>query len=331
MDLSNLQAVLGDEPQYRYKQIYQAVMKNLINDWDEATNLSLALRDKLKKEVNLNINSKILESKDGSMKALITLGDGLKIETVLMPYDDGRRTVCVSTQVGCPMGCLFCATGQMGYKRDLEKWEIVEQVILFARLLKKKEERISNIVFMGMGEPFLNYDNVLKAIYVLHDSEGYNMGARNFSISTVGVIEGINKLTKEKLDINLAISLHAPNNELRLKLIPSSKAYPIEKILLAVDNYLKEKNRKVMFEYILLDGVNDSDDCARELAKLMHRPLYHVNLMIYNKTGKYSPASRNKLRQFMKILETNKVSVSERYSFGSDIYAACGQLANKES
>jgi len=194
----------------------------LIEDWDKATSLPLSLREKLKKEVPLTIKAKLLQSKDKkTIKALLELEDGIKIESVLMLHNDNRSTVCVSSQAGCALGCLFCATGQLGFKRNLDYWEILEQVLLFAR-----HQKISNVVFMGMGEPFLNYDNVLKAVRIINDPHCFNIGARKISISTVGLFSGIEKLIEEDIQVNLSISLHAPNNELRSKLMPINKKYP---------------------------------------------------------------------------------------------------------
>ncbi len=215
----------------------------------------------------------------------------------------------------------------MGFKRNLEVFEIVEQVIFFARYLKKKTEKITNVVFMGMGEPFLNYENVISAIKILNDKEGFNLGARKFSISTVGITEGIEKLAEEKLQINLAISLHASSNKLRSELIPATKKYPIEKILKSVDDYIKKTKKRVMFEYLMIKNLNDSDESGKELAFLMKKPLYFVNLISYNPTGDFQPSSKERIKSFKNILEKKGVLVTERYRFGREIKAACGQLA----
>lgn len=329
MDLTQLSKVLEKEPAYRLKQSKKAVFQDLIEDWNQATNLPLYLRKILNKACSLSTEGEFFISKDRkTAKALIALEDGLKIESVLMKHKD-RNTVCVSSQVGCPLGCLFCATGKMGFKRNLESWEIVEQVLFFARHLRKTGERVTNIVFMGMGEPFLNYENVLGAIKILNDKEGFNLGARKFSISTVGITEGIEKLAKENLEVNLAISLHAPNDKLRSQLIPIGKKYNIKKILEAVNDYIKKTNRKVMFEYLTIKGINDSDDLAKELAKLMKKRLYLVNLISYNPTGNFQPSLKERIRRFKGILEKEGVLVTERYRFGREIKAACGQLAGK--
>jgi 23S rRNA (adenine2503-C2)-methyltransferase len=287
MNLTQLEKVLEKEPAYRLKQVKKALFQDLINGWKEATNLPLNLREELSQKCSLSIKGELFISKDKrTTKVLITLEDDLKVESVLMKHKE-RNTICVSSQVGCALGCLFCATGKMGFKRNLETSEIVEQVLFFAQYLKKSRERVTNVVFMGMGEPFLNYENIISAIKILNDKEGFNLGARKFSISTVGIIEGIEKLAKEKLEVNLAISLHSPNNKLRSKLIPVNKKYPIEKILKSVDDYIKRTNRKVMFEYLMIKGLNDSDESAKELTKLMKKNLYLVNLISYNPTGDF--------------------------------------------
>lgn len=331
MDLNNLEKILdpltSGMPKYRLKQAKEAVFKNLIGDWQEAIFLPLELRQKLNKECPLSIKSETLISKDGdSVKARIILKDGLKIETVLMRHKDGRNTVCVSSQVGCPLGCVFCATGKMGFKRNLNYSEIIEQVIFFNRYLKKITKHVTNVTFMGMGEPFLNYENVMKAVRILNDKDGLNIGARSISISTVGIIDGIRKLSKEGIQVNLAVSLHAPNNKLRNSLIPMNKKHPIEAILKEVDEYVKKTKRKVMFEYLLIKGVNDSDELVKELALLMKKPLYFLNLILYNKTGRFEPSSYKRVEGFKKILKKMNVNFSQRYRFGDDIKAACGQF-----
>lgn len=349
MNFKAFKNILENEPRYRLGQAKKAVFVDLIENWNEATALPVDLRGKLNKECPLNIGGEIFVSKDGrTAKVLIVLEDGLKIESVLMHYEDRRNTVCISSQVGCALGCDFCATGKMGFKRNLSVDEIIAQVLFWARWLKihptpplQKEGdysgRITNVVFMGMGEPFLNYDNVLGAIRELNDPKGFNLGARHFSISTVGIVKGIKKLADEPLQINLAISLHAPNDKLRSKLMPVGKKYTIKKILKAVDEYIKKTNRKVMFEYIMIDGVNDSDKYAYELTKLMNplascrrqkkKPLYFVNLIPCNTVGGFKPSSQKRIEKFKEILKDAGAQVNQRYSFGQDIKAACGQLA----
>lgn len=323
MNLKNLNKIIEKEPAFRKKQIEKLIYQDAIDDWDKATVLPLKLREELKKETSLKIKAEIFKSKNVE-KALITLEDNSQIETVLMKHDD-RTTVCVSSQVGCALGCKFCATGKLGFKRNLETEEILEQVLVF-----KRKERIRNIVFMGMGEPFLNYDNVLNAVKILNNENAFNIGARHISISTVGITEGIEKLSNEKLQVNLAISLHAPNNNLRLKLMPISKKYSLENILKTVNEYIKKTNRKVMFEYTLIDNVNDSIENAKELSKIMKHPLYMVNLIKYNDTEEFKAPSNEKIKRFKNYLEKGGINVTERYRFGGDIHAACGQLCLKK-
>ena len=352
MDINNLEKVLENEPKYRLKQANEAIFKNFISDWSEAVFLPQDLRKKLNKECNLSIKAETLVSKTkDSVKAKIILEDGLKIETVLMRHNDGRNTVCVSSQVGCPLGCLFCATGKMGFKRNLTYSEIIEQVIFFERYLKNEVsgrrtpanfKRVTNVAFMGMGEPFLNYNNVMKAVRILNNKDGLNIGARSISVSTAGIKEGIKKLSEEGIQINLAISLHAPNNNLRSSLMPINKRYSIEVILKEVDEYIKETKRKVMFEYVLIKDINDSDECAKELAKIMNpvrnngstisngvnKKLYFLNLILYNPTGKFKPSSAKRVEKFKAILKKSGINFVQRYRFGQDIKAACGQFAS---
>ena len=284
MEISRLQEVLKNEPKYRIDQARRAVFVDLAEDWNGVTGLPKVLREKLEKECPLDITSEVSTSNTSdTVKVLLTMDDGKLIETVLMRHEDGRNTVCVSSQVGCPMACTFCATGTMGLWRNLTTDEIVSQVLFFQRYLKPEGKRVNSIVFMGMGEPFLNYNNVLEAIHVMHDPNGFNIGARHFSISTSGVTAGIEKLTNEDLDINLAISLHAPNDEVRKRLMPIAGRYTVEELLMAVDAYIAKKGRKVMFEYLMIDGVNDTDEHAHELAKLMRKKLYVVNLIAYRR------------------------------------------------
>ena len=289
----------------------------------------------MNKECPLEIVAEVLISKkDDSVKARITLKDGLQIESVLMRHEDGRNTVCVSCMVGCPLGCLFCATGKMGMKRNLTTEEILEQVIFFERYIKnlklKIKNYVTNVTFMGMGEPFLNYDNVLSAIKILNNKDYFNIGARSLSISTAGIVEGIKKLSEEGLQINLAISLHAPNNKLRESLMPIDKRYPLGDVLKAVDEYIKKTKRKVMFEYVLIKGVNDSDENAKELADLMRKKLYFLNLILYNDTGIFKASDTKRVEGFKKVLEREKINFVQRYRFGDDIAAACGQFATNK-
>ncbi len=330
MNIEKIKKFLEDKPDYRIKQVKKWIFQDLIESWEKATTLPLELRKELSKKFPLSIKVKTKVSKnENAVKALITLEDDLKIETVLMRYNE-RNTICVSSQVGCSLNCSFCATGQLGFKRDLTFSEIVEQVLFFARYLKKENEKVTNIVFMGMGEPFLNYDNVMRAIDILNNKDGFNLGIRSFSISTAGITEGIKKLMKEDKQINLAISLNAPNNKLRSKLMPINKKYPLDKLLKIIDKYIKKTRRRVMFEYIMIKGVNDQDKHAHQLLKIVKNRLCFVNLIPYNSTEtKFEASSKKRIEKFKDILEQEEVTVTQRYRLGSKISAACGQLVGK--
>ncbi|MCX6735993.1 MAG: 23S rRNA (adenine(2503)-C(2))-methyltransferase RlmN [Candidatus Parcubacteria bacterium] len=328
MELSKIQELLAGEPKYRLTQVNQAVFGELTEDWNTVTGLPKALREKLQAECPLDISSEVSVSSDkDTVKALLKLSDGKFIETVLMRHEDGRNTVCVSSMVGCPMKCAFCATGEMGLMRKLTADEIITQVLFFARLLKKENERVGSAVFMGMGEPFLNYDNVMKAVRVMNRPEGFGIGARHISISTCGIFEGIKKLSEEDLALNLAISLHASNDEVREKLMPVAHGYAIKELLAVIDEYIAKTKRKVMFEYLMINGVNDTDKMAEELARLLKKKLCVVNLIQYNDTGSFIASSHNRMNRFKEILEKNSVPATMRYRFGRDIKGACGQLA----
>ena len=336
MEVKKVEEILKGEPTYRLKQVKQVLFQDLLENWEEARVLPKNLRQKLSvaSPIQELKAEKILISKgEQTIKALLKLKDGLKIESVLMKHGGGRRTVCVSSQVGCVIGCKFCATGQPGFTRSLSADEIVEQVLFFAQLLKRTQERVSNVVFMGMGEPFLNYDNVWEAVKILNDKDGFNLGARHISISTVGIVGGIKRLTQERLQVNLAISLHAPNNKLRSQLIPINDKYPIEEILAAVDVYIKKTKRRVMFEYLMLNEVNDYPAQAEELISLFEKkPLYFVNLISFNPiTGsEFTPSSTGRIMKFKEALERGGIPVTQRYRFGREIQAGCGQLAGEK-
>ncbi|HTX87014.1 MAG TPA: 23S rRNA (adenine(2503)-C(2))-methyltransferase RlmN [Candidatus Nanoarchaeia archaeon] len=353
MDIKKIQEILKDEPKFRIKQVYEAVFAKFIENWDEATNLPAALREKLKAEAPLEIKADILESADkNTVKAAIDFPDG-RVETVLMRHGEGRNTVCVSSQIGCLLGCEFCLTGACGFIRSLNFYEIVEQVLFFARYLRRGyfrkptpsgqgpstppgegNERVSNIVFMGMGEPLLNYDEVMKAVRFLNDKETFNIGARKISISTVGIIDGIKKLANEPLQINLALSLHAPDDELRARIMPVAKNNPLKSLLKAVKSYIEKTNRKVMIEYLMLDKVNDSSAQAQRLADLLKENLgrlFMVNLISYNETQKYHTSPPAVINNFKKILEREGIETVQRFKFGRDVQGACGQLAGQRS
>lgn len=334
MNLSILHQTILNEPKFRHKQLDQAVYGDLIDNWDQASILPKSLREKLNNLCPLDIPAEISKTngKETTQKALIKLEDGLEIEAVLIRQKGNRNTVCVSSQVGCPLACAFCATGKLGFSRNLKAHEIVEQVLFFMRVLKKEggEAKVDNIVFMGMGEPFLNYPEVIKALKWLNDPESFNFGSRRLSISTAGITEGIIKIGGEKLQLNLAVSLHFATDLSRRRYMPIADKYSLEKLMPAVDEYIRKTGRKVMFEYLMIKDINDSDNDAKLLAALMDKPLYMVNLIPYNPTGRFLASSEDRVAKFKKILEDAEINVTTRHSYGGGIEAACGQLAGKK-
>jgi 23S rRNA (adenine2503-C2)-methyltransferase len=333
MDFKHLGETLikYNEPKFRVQQIARAFWKEFALSWDEITALPKELREKLKKEIrwsSVNLE-KIVNDGNGAEKAVFILNSPTeKIESVLIKHDDDRRTVCVSSQIGCPAKCAFCATGQMGFKRNLSDEEIVDQVLFWARILKTRGEKITNVVFMGMGEPFLNSDNVFRAIKKITAPEDFGLGARHISISTCGITPGIKRLSIDYPQINLALSLHAPNDRLRAKLMPINKKYNIKSVINALRDHIKKTNRKVMIEYLLINEVNDDPKLALELAELLKaEPLFHLNLIPCNKTGKFEPSPATKINLFSLNLRKNNIKFTIRKRFGSNIKAACGQLA----
>jgi len=333
---SELEDLLADwgEPSYRAGQIWEWVYKHLTDDFQSMTNLPKELRRKLEESFYIKTLEPVetLESADGSTrKVLFRLLDGETIESVFMLYQR-RRTACVSTQVGCPIGCSFCATGRSGFRRNLKPGEIIEQVLHFARETRKNlgnsMKPITNVVFMGMGEPFLNYEATIQAIRTLNDQKGFNLGARRFTVSTVGIVPGIRRLAEEGLQVELAVSLHAPNDEIRDRLVPINKGYPIKRLLIACQEYIKRTNRRITFEYVLIDGVNDNIRHARELASLLGDMLCHVNLIPMNPIPGVSmrPPPKHRVLAFEEELKRLGISVTLRTSKGADIQAGCGQL-----
>ncbi len=370
MNFDKIDKILSGEPKFRSKQVKQLIWRDLIESWDEATTLPIELRKKLTEECPLEIKAEVFPDKDGrSVKALISLEDGLNVETVLMRHKKdavlrvprgaplaGRNTVCVSSQIGCPLGCIFCATGKMGFKRNLTAGEITEQVLWWARWLDhglraletdnadnvihptptlplagEGKNRVNNVVFMGMGEPFLNYNSVSEAIKILNDDNLLGIGARHISVSTAGIVEGMEKMVEDMPQINLAISLHAPSDKLRQELMPIAKKYPLAQLMAGAADYVERTNRKLMFEYIMIKGVNDSPGQARELIKLMDNRLYFVNLIVYNKTGELIPSPAGQVKNFKDLLMKAGVQTLERYRFGQEIKGACGQLVAKNT
>jgi 23S rRNA (adenine2503-C2)-methyltransferase len=335
LDDAALQAFLearGEKP-FRLKQIHQALYKDLVESIDEMTTISAPLREELKKEFFFNSlePSSVQKSlKDSTVKVAFRTRDGLYLESVLMSHLKGRKTVCVSSQVGCAMACTFCATGKLGLFRNLHFYEIVDQLLFFDRMLKKETERVDNLVFMGMGEPMLNYENVIKAIRIINDPKKLEKGARHLTISTCGIVPGIEKLIQEKIQVKLAISLHAPNDKLRNEIMPVNKGYPLEKLMDTLDKFTDLTNKRVMYEYVMLSDVNDKPVLAHELGQLLKGRLAHVNLIPWNPIGGDSTYKRSKLtdmKHFQEILSRYGVTATIRASLGDDIAAACGQLA----
>ncbi len=327
------------EPAYRVAQLWEWVYRHLVDDFQQMTNLPKELRQRLGEVFSLEVLEPLetLKSADGSTyKVLFGLPDGETIESVLMLYER-RRTVCVSTQVGCPIGCPFCATGRSGFRRNLKSGEIIAQVLHFARKIKEtwgdSSKPITNVVFMGMGEPFLNYEATLKAIRTLNDEKGFNLGARRFTVSTVGIVPGIRRLAEEGLQVELAVSLHAPNDEIRDRLVPVNKGYPIKRLLAACQEYIEKTNRRITFEYVLINEVNDSISHARELASLLKGMLCHVNLIPMNPIPGVSmgPPPKRRALAFEEELKRHGLSVTLRVSKGADIQAGCGQLRLRAS
>ena len=323
------------EPDYRTVQIWENTYSNLFETPESFSNIPKSLRAKLTDQFSFSDLRPIdqIQSSDGqTIKTLFELPDGKRIETVLMNYRK-RHTLCISSQAGCAMNCSFCATGQMGFSRNLSAGEIVEQVIYFARYLHQHGDSVTNIVFMGMGEPFHNYEAVMQAIQILNHARGFRLGARRFTISTVGLIPGIERFTQENSQINLAVSLHASTNELRSTMMPVNKKYPIEELIEACRKYFETTKRRVTFEWALIQGVNDTVEEAQKLADLLKGITCHVNVIPLNPTQGFDGQKSDKKRvlAFKKTLENNGVPCTVRMRRGIDIQAGCGQLASKNS
>lgn len=336
LTLPELKEVLGGwgEPSYRANQIWKGIYQNLWISQEDFTPLPHSLRVKLFEEFDFETLKPInrLESSDGeTVKTLFELSDGNAIEAVLMMYDQ-RRTLCISSQAGCAMGCVFCATGQMGYRRNLTSGEIVEQVMVYARQLRARGEKVTNVVVMGMGEPFHNYEATLAAIDRLNDENGMNLGARRFTISTVGLVPMIRRFAAEKRQINLAISLHSANDEARSALMPVNRKYPLSELMTACRDYTDLTGRRITFEWALIRGVNDTPAVAHELTKLLKGMLCHVNVIPLNPTGKFSGEATTHVRAeaFRDMLEEGGIPCTIRLRRGLDIQAGCGQLASHQ-
>ena len=323
-------------PNYRITQVKEAVYKSGIASWGDATALPADLRARLEKEgpiLSFTIKKMVFSEKDRVAKALLKLKDGLLIESVLLKPHEGW-SVCVSTQVGCPMRCSFCSTGRMGFKRDLTDEEIADQVLMWFQYIKKEKlgERISHVVFMGMGEPLLNYLNVVKAVQQLTDPDFLNIGARHISISTSGIADKLHKLAVDLPQVNLALSLHNADNAERSKLMPVNRRYDLDELQKALDEYLALTGRQVFLEYAVIDGVNNRPEHIRKLGKWIRDSrfsyLLHVNLIACN-LGRGEKTDDRAVQAFADALKAMGIGVTIRKSMGNDISAACGQLASK--
>ncbi len=329
MNIQELEAFLAklEEPKFRGRQIFDWLHQKQADSFGEMTNLSKALREKLAEQAKLSgveMVQKLVSQADGTRKYLFALENGSVIESVLMKYEYGN-TVCISTQAGCRMGCRFCASTIDGVERSLTAGEMLSQVYA---IQKDCGERVNGVVLMGSGEPLDNYDNVLKFLRLINDPKGQNMGQRHITLSTCGLVDKIYELAEENLQITLAVSLHAPNDAIRNQTMPISKVYPMNRLLQACRDYVNQTKRRITFEYAMIQGLNDSDDAARELAGKLRHMLCHVNLIPVNdvKERSFVKSSDDRVKRFAGILQENGIETTVRRRLGSDINAACGQL-----
>lgn len=329
--LSELQewVVQAGEKKFRAKQIWQWLYQHQVQDWEEMANIPKALREKLAAEFIFHALEKIKvqESDTGTRKILSQLVDGELIEEVLIPAPD-RRTVCVSSQVGCMFGCAFCASGQLGVKRNLKAGEIVGEVLAAQR---EYGDRITNVVFMGIGEPFDNYDEVMRAIRILNDPDGFCLGARRITISTCGVVPGIQQLEEEGLQVELSVSLHASNDHTRNELMPVNVSWSLEELMETCRQYTGRTKRIITFEYTMIRGVNDTDGDLEDLIRLLTRFPCRVNLIPLSEIEEYEgrTSKRETVERFIRRLEKAGINTTVRWSKGTDVNAACGQLRSK--
>lgn len=322
-----------NQPAFRARQVWQALYRDLVSDFSEISTLPAGLRKQLGSAYFIGglTPAMKIQSNDGfTEKILFALKDGLAIETVLMQYSK-RNTLCISSQAGCAMGCVFCATGQMGFQRHLAPGEIIEQVLFYARVLRQLGQEPTNIVLMGMGEPFHNYDATLKAIKIMNHVDGLGLGLRRFTISTVGIIPKIEQFMRDPLNrqINLAVSLHASTDNARSAMLPVNKRYPIKDLLQVCRQYTEQTGRRITFEWALIKNQNDTPFEAHALGRLLKGMLCHVNVIRLNPTQGYSgkATDRERANQFCEILESYGISCTIRMRRGIDIQAGCGQLA----
>jgi 23S rRNA (adenine2503-C2)-methyltransferase len=341
LNAAELRSLMKDEgqPAYRGGQVAEWLYRTGVHTLEEMTNLPESLRVQLGRRWGVGRSRPVVSqrSKDGTLKLLLEAADGARVETVGLPYPD-RLSCCVSTQVGCPVGCVFCATGLSGYARNLTAGEIVDQVLSVQEAMRggapaaaADGRRVDHVIFMGMGEPLLNYDATVKAIQLLNGELGIAM--RHLSISTAGHVPGIRRLAQENLQLTLAVSLHAPKDELRRRLVPGMSRWSVADILESCRDYVRITNRRVTFEYCLLGGVNDNAAEAQELAKVLHGMNCHVNLIAFNPVQglPFRSPSRDRVQAFRAVLEENSIQVTQRLERGSDIDAACGQLRRRTS
>lgn len=329
MDFEDLQLFMAklNEPKFRGKQIFEWIHKKQVPSFDEMTNVSKSLREKLQQNATLGgveMVRRLVSQIDGTRKYLFALENDSVIESVLMKYEHGN-TVCISTQAGCRMGCRFCASTIDGVERNLTPGEMLSQVY---EIQRDCGEHIHGVVLMGSGEPLDNYENVIKFIRLINHPEGQNMGQRHITLSTCGLIEKMYRLEEEHFQITLAVSLHAPNDEIRKKIMPVAKANPMDRLLAACFDYTEKTKRRITFEYAMMQGINDSDDCARELAGKLQNMLCHVNLIPVNdvKERDYTKSTDERVKRFAAVLQRYGVETTIRRRLGSDIDAACGQL-----
>ena len=321
------------QKKFRATQLFTWLYEKKATSFDEMSDISLKFREVLNERYYIELPKVVVrqDAMDGTIKLLVEVDNGAKVECVLMRYEYGNA-ICVTSQVGCNMGCAFCASGLLKKNRNLETHEIVGQVLLMNKLLEEENEKVTHIVVMGTGEPFDNYENVLDFVRIMNHPKGLEIGARHITVSTCGIVPKIKEYAHEGLQVNLAISLHAPNNELRNKIMKINHAYPLEELMEAIKYYESVTSRRVTFEYIMLKELNDNIKEAKELAHLVRGINAYVNLIPYNEVSEmpFRRSNRERVRAFMDYLKQNGVNVTVRKEFGTDIDAACGQLRAKK-
>lgn len=323
---------------FRYAQIEHAIYKDLVTDFDAMTTIPKELRELLKTAcyfTSLSIKSAVTSDDGQTTKFLIETRDGKFLEAVIMRHLSGRNTLCVSSQVGCPMACSFCATGKLGLIRNLDFTEIVEQIMIAVHHLSKEDKKLRNMVYMGMGEPFLNYENVKRSIEIACGQKKLDLSSRRITVSTCGIVPGIAKIAEDFPQVSLAISLHAPTDEARKRIMPVEQTYPIDTLMEALDAYVAKTNKRIFYEYIMINGITDRPEYASKLAELLRGRLAHVNFIPYNpgegsSDSVMQPTSKIIIKKFQETLEKSGVPSTVRHTMGDDIDAACGQLALKE-